>query len=602
MSVCWKRWSFGFISLLLSMAACAQMPSHSGPWANGVIVKLKSQVGGVALASGARAQASALSFESSTKVHSRLTGLAMRQRVAMAGHRSTAFAAHVLHGQHLITLAEAEAQAARLRRDPDVEWAIPNAIEKPATFGGTSDPYWSSQRWLGERGADTQGVANISKAWERLALSAIPLNPVVVALLDTGSLPHPDLAGRYLPGYDFVSVAEYSRDHDGLDADASDPGSWLTEGDRQASPALFGDCEAHDSTWHGLAIAGMLAANTNNGQWGAGILAPISGPVVLPVRVAGTCGAEISDIVEGMLWAAGVPYQGSPALNMHPARIVNFSFGGNGSCADTGSHDVAWLYRQTVATLRSRGVLVVASAGNGDDNGALAGPTRPASCAGVLAVTALHELGFKASYANLVGGNGAPALAVMGGDDDTLSSLGSGIVTTYNSGLTEPDPSGYRMDGLIGTSFSAPTVAGVAALMLAVDPHLTVDELVAGLTSTASPHLSATEGFMLGLPTLPQCVAGVAMAQCYCTTATCGAGRLDADAAVAFAMDHAEQYPNGSGASTASLDAGFFTPSRTQISSAVRPSSGGGGGALDPSSLAVLALMMWLTVIGGGRR
>ncbi|MBP8191325.1 MAG: S8 family serine peptidase [Aquabacterium sp.] len=602
MSVCWKRWSFGFISLLLSMAAYAQLPA-SGRWANGVIVKLKSQVGSTVAAKGARAQASTLSFESSTRVRSRLSGLALRQRVAMAGHRSTAFAAHVLHGPRVTSLTEAEAQAARLRRDPDVEWAIPNAIEKPATFAGTSDPYLSSQRWLGERGLNTQGVAGISAAWDRLDLRATPLNPVVVALLDTGTLPHPDLAGRFLPGYDFVSVAEYSRDHDGLDADPTDPGSWLTEPERRTSSALYGDCDAHDSTWHGLAIAGMLAANTNNGEWGAGILAPLQGPVILPVRVAGTCGAEVSDIVEGMLWAAGVPYQGSPAMNPHPARVVNLSFGGDGTCADTGSHDVGWLYRQTVATLKSRGVLVVASAGNGGDNGGLAEPTRPASCAGVLAVTALHERGFKASYANLVGGTGAPALAVIGGDENTLSSWGGGILTTYNSGLTVPNPSGYGLEEMIGTSFSAPIVAGVAALMLAVDPHLTVDELVNGLTSTATPHLSSADRSIWPLPDLPQCEPGQAMAQCYCTNTTCGAGRLDADAAVAFAIDHAQQFPSGSGSSgPASLDAAFFTPTRVQSTNVSRPSSGGGGGALDPSSLAVLALMMWLTLIGGGRR
>ena len=87
---------------------------------------------------------------------------------------------------------------------------------------------------------------------------------------------------------------------------------------------------------------------------------------VLPVRIGGTCGALVSDIIEGMLWSAGVDYQGSPARNPNPARVINLSFGGQGSCDSSDSRDV--LYRQTIATLRTKGALVVASAGNGDDS------------------------------------------------------------------------------------------------------------------------------------------------------------------------------------------------------------------------------------------
>ncbi|MFX7540897.1 S8 family serine peptidase, partial [Acinetobacter baumannii] len=82
--------------------------------------------------------------------------------------------------------------------------------------------------------------------------------------------------------------------------------------------------------------------------------------VVLPVRIGGTCGALVSDIIEGMLWAAGVDYQGSPARNPNPARVINLSFGSVGDCQSGGTGDT--LYRQTVATLRTKGTVVVASA------------------------------------------------------------------------------------------------------------------------------------------------------------------------------------------------------------------------------------------------
>lgn len=533
----------------------------------------------------------------------RLVSAALRHQVPFSSQRPTAFAAHVLRTDQPIPLSEAQAQADRLQQDPDVEWAIPNAIEKPASL--VLDPYYSVQAWLQSRDAGLRGVADIPKAWLKLANPPQALSRVVVAVLDTGVLPHPDLEGRYLPGYDFVSVLEYARDGDGLDADATDPGSWLTEFERGQNKALYGDCEAHPSSWHGLAIAGMLAANTHNGIDGAGILAPLSGPVILPVRVAGICGAEVSDIVEGMLWAAGIPYQGSPKLNIHPARVVNLSFGGDGACVESGVRDTAWLYRRTVAALKARGTLVVASAGNGDENGASAVPTRPANCEGVLAVTALHEQGFKASYANLLDARRLSGLATVGGDVDSAVASRSGVWTTSNTGLQRVELTGYTMTDPVGTSFAAPMVAGVAAMMLAIDPYLSVDELVAGLTTSASPHISREDARDLGMPDLPNCVVGAEMGQCYCTASTCGSGRLDAEAAIDYAIAQLRDHPRGTTSVNLTPDTSFFTPTRVQVSgtsSVGQPKGGSGGGALDPSSLAVLALMMWLTLIGGGRR
>lgn len=576
--------------LLLATSAQAE-----AAWASGVIVKLKDK-GPVAASSLARP--SSLSFESSTWAHTRLASMALRQHLPYLEHQPTAFAAHVLRAGHPIPLSQAQAQADRLQRDPDVEWAMPNAIEKPASVIAGADPWFSLQTWLQPRDAGRWGVAGFPAAWH--ALEAQALSPVVVAVLDSGVLPHPDLAGRFWPGYDFVSVAEYSGDGDGRDSNPLDPGDGLTVQDKAANPQLFGDCSVHNSDWHGLAIAGMLAANPDNAIGGGGMLAPLTGPVLLPVRVAGICGAEVSDIVEGMLWAAGVAYQGSPAPNPHPARIINLSFGGSGSCDDTGHQDMAWLYRQTVATLKARGVLVVASAGNGDAFGAKAQPTRPANCPGVLAVTALSEQGFKASYANLVDASRYASLAVAGGDVDDRP-----IFTTSNSGVTRPDPNGYDVPTPVaGTSFAAPMVVGVAALMLAVDPYLSVDELVMGLTSSALPHLTRADAAALSMQDLPTCVAGGAMSHCYCDTSSCGAGRLDALGAINYAEAQLSAHPTGTSDLNGPTEATYFTTSGVQGSGSTGTTSSGGsgGGAIDPSSMAVLAMLMWITLIGGGRR
>lgn len=592
-AVFWARLvCIAFLSCMMAFAVNAE------PLASGVIVKLKQPGGG---GNGAM-QPSALAFESATRVNERLVGLSWRYKVPYVARKQTAFAAHVLRAERPLPLSEAQAQAARLMQDPNVAWAIPNVIEKSATAGGGDDPWVYWQTWLRARDAGLRGVANLPKAWQ--AMSSRSLSPVVVAVLDSGILPYADLAGRSWPGYDFVSELEFARDGNGFDSDPTDPGNWLTAADRAANPALYEGCPERASSWHGLSIASMLAAQAQNGLDGAGILAPLSGPVLLPVRVAGACGAEVSDIVEGMLWAAGIAYQGTPALNPHPARVINLSFGGDGSCAASGQQDAAWLYRQTIAALKAKGTLVVASAGNGNDSGPQAQPSRPANCPGVLAVTALHPEGFKASYANLVDVAVYPSVATNGGDVPLdLLEEPAGIVTASNLGTRAADPQGYVIQSMVGTSFAAPTAAGVAALMLAVDPYLSVDELISGLMGTALPHLSVQDAADLGMPVWPACEAGRNVARCYCSASTCGAGRLDAEGAIQYALSELAAHPAGTGGVAGPSRVDYFAPSRAQVSPPSPSSgSGSGGGAMDSGSLAALALLMWLTLTAGGRR
>jgi len=414
---------------------------------------------------------------------------------------------------------------------------------------------------------------------------------VVTAVLDTGILPAGDLSGRVLPGYDFVTDADYSRDGNGLDGDPSDPGDWLTVGEQNANLQLYPrECKPRDSLWHGLAISSMLGAGTDNNSDGAGILAPLPGAVVLPVRVAGTCGAGVSDIIEGMLWAAGVGYQGSPARNANPARVINISFGGDGDCSRDESGTASWLYRQTTALLRNKGVLVVASAGNGSSTTGLglATPTRPASCPHVLAVTGLNQQGYKAHYANLVDIALHKAVAVASGD---LNAAGTaltddGIATQSNSGTQAPVIGGYSVSRYVGTSFAAPTAAGVAALMMSVDPSLTVDDVLDMIIATASAFTS--DG---GLFTCTTSNLG----NCNCTASTCGAGVLDAGAAVQAAINHAGL--NLPAFVSPELTASYFTPDRLKTITPAPAKSGGGGGALDVKAILALVAALILIVL-----
>jgi serine protease len=445
------------------------------------------------------------------------------------------------------TAAEAAQRAARLAALPDVEWVVPNTREQrlqvtlpipdDPLFGGLANQWWLQP--VGGSNANSiearlRGVPGIQSAWAQGMGSA----DVVVAVLDTGITPHPDLpAERLWPGFDFVSDWDaatgrgYANDGDGRDADPSDPGDEVTAADIATDPARYSGCAVAPSSWHGTVVAGIVAAAADNALGVAGI--DWLGRV-LPVRVAGKCGADVQDIVDGMRWAAGLTVcqtyadtqdpsagcqQWAP-VNAHPARIVNISFGGAAACNAE--------YQSAVDELWALGVVVVAAAGND-----AASPTRPANCTHAIGVAALNRDGFKASYSNF-----GPVLriATVGGDDSSgqwgalLSD--SGLLTLNNDGASAPGMPGYAHH--YGTSFATPVVAGTLGLMLAADPALTAQQLSDGLAVSARPHVTS--------PKIPVCSAGNP-GRCICTTATCGAGILDAEQAVRYAQALAARVP-----------------------------------------------------------
>ncbi len=401
----------------------------------------------------------------------------------------------------------------KLLQRPEVEWVEPNVREHRLQVPPT-DPLYDQQWWLhpvsGSNAnaidARLRGVAGFQPAW----LRANPVQ-VVVAVLDTGITSHPDLLGHVLPGYDFVSELVYANDGSGRDDDPSDPGDYVTTAD--LLDPNFAGCSVENSSWHGTITSGMVVANANNGAGGAGIQWQSQ---VLPVRVAGKCGADLSDIVDGMRWAAGLQVPGAP-LNPNPARIISISFGGNAACG------VA--YQTAVDELRARGVVVAAAAGN-----EWSGPSRPASCSDVVGVAGLNRDGFKTNYSNFGAALAASGIATVSGDDADgawgpwLSD--SGLVTLTNLGRTTPGSADYAR--LYGTSFAAPQVAGTIALMLAVNPQLSHGQIVQGLRLSARPHVTS--------PKIGAC-STANPGRCICTTDSCGAGILDAEQALVYAAN-----------------------------------------------------------------
>ncbi|MGV3742186.1 MAG: S8 family serine peptidase [Burkholderiaceae bacterium] len=419
------------------------------------------------------------------------SALSEKSELSMTVARSMSNDAHVLRVEEPIPLSEAKAIAARMMRDGEVELAEPDRIIYPAATTPIDPSYGYYQWHYKAPAAQHRGSANFPPAWD-YALG----NGVTVAVLDTGYRPHADFNANILPGYDFITNTSTSNDGNRRDGDARDPGDW-------AGANVCGSEPAHNSSWHGTHVIGTIAALMNNGKGGTGV-APNA--KILPLRVLGRCGGATSDIVDAMRWAAGIAVPGMPD-NPNPAKVLNMSLGGSGSCSAS--------FQSAVNDVVNVGKLVVVSTGN-DTSATL---TQPANCNGVLAVTAHAADGDNAHYSNIGsktfisapgGGCGANS---FGSCTDFVSPEGLGIYSTGNAGSTTPGGDTYTL--MMGTSMAAPHVTGTIALLLSLRPDLTPAEIKSVLRSTARPHPAGS----------------------FCTedgyVDKCGAGLLDAGAALA---------------------------------------------------------------------
>ena len=505
-----RAWRAVLALALLGWSALAPAQSPASGAAMGLIVQLKpaaeAAVTGstekpatVSLHGATRAQAQAQWERSSRLLRHRIERLA-RETGTPLHSAGEAGSARLMRFERPLEGLALEQALRRVRLHPDVAWVEPDVrVQRLQAAPVAPDDSLFAQQWH-LQGPDAQNLAglNLPAAWARQTGAGLP---VVMAVVDSGvRFDHPDLAARLLPGYDLIADLDVANDGDGRDPDASDPGDWVSAADA-ATPAFAG-CEVRGSSWHGLFIAGQMAATSHNGLGVAGL--HWDGRV-LPVRVAGKCGAWVSDLLDGLRWAAGLPVQGLP-LNGQPARVINLSFGGDAPCSPA--------YQQAIDDATQAGALVVVAAGNASQ-----GLTRPADCQRVMAVTSVRQDGAKAAYASF---GAQVALAAPGGSPEGGNA--SLLLSTDNGGSQSPAASG---DGFKqGTSFAAPQAAGVAGLMLAVNPALSPAQLIARMQAGVRPHaLSAS---------LPLCSAGSPRV-CNCTPETCGSGLLDAAQAVQLA-------------------------------------------------------------------
>jgi subtilisin family serine protease len=284
-----------------------------------------------------------------------------------------------------------------LRQNASVKYAEPNyAISKLDTV--PNDPYLSNQYYLNNILAP--------EGWDYTTGSSA----VILAIIDSGvDEGNPDLASKLTAGYDFVE----------------------------------NDTDPHDENGHGTVVAGIAAANSNNGYGVAGVS---WGAQIMPVRVLDAYGnGSYANAAAGILWATN-----------HGARVINLSLGGS---------NYSQVLADAVSYAVEQGVVVVAASGNSGSNKIL----YPAALPGVIAVGATNSANQLASFSN----TGAEMDVVAPGV--SIFGLRGSNGYTYSS----------------GTSDASPQVAGYAALLFSV-PGVVYSSQVVDLIDSTALDLGAT--------------------------------------------------------------------------------------------------------------
>jgi len=209
----------------------------------------------------------------------------------------------------------------------------------------------------------------------------------------------------------------------------------------------FPGWEAGDGNGHGTHVAGIIAALNNN----FGVVGVAPRAEIYAVKIFNRRGnGYISEIIAGLDWAL-----------QNKMQVVNMSFG---------TTRPSQALEEAVRRCVQAGMVLVAAAGNeGKENSVM----YPARYPGVIAVSAIDRKNNLASFSSR-------------GPEVTVAAPGVDILSTFRGGK-------YR--AMSGTSMACPHVAGVAALVLSRDGHISGRQVVKTITSTATrlPGLTPEE-------------------------------------------------------------------------------------------------------------
>jgi subtilisin family serine protease len=330
-----------------------------------------------------------------------------------------------------------DAAARRLKQDRRVEYAVPDYYRQLYS-NPVDEPYYGYEWGLNNTGQTIAGYPGNSNVdidgTEALAISQGSPN-VTVAVIDDGvDFDHPDLAGQAWvnPGesgiVDGVDLAT-----NGIDDDANgfvdDVNGW---------DFCNGDASVHDvdEDEHGTGVAGVIAGAVN----GEGIAGVAPGVRIMALKFIDDfdCGSD-TDAISAIEYASA-----------HGAQIANASWGFAG-------------YSPALQdAIEASGMLFVAAAGNGGEDGVGdnidVDPVYPAALpsANLITVAAIHNGGYPTYYTNY----GLTSVDLSAPGDDILVAVPESEdgLATWGFGS--------------GTSYAAPHVAGVAALVASVHPEL----------------------------------------------------------------------------------------------------------------------------------
>jgi serine protease len=313
------------------------------------------------------------------------------------------------------------------------------ALGGSATAAPPNDPYFGLQWGIQQIKAD--------QAWTTSTGTG-----QVIAVVDAGvDLTHPDLQAKLVAGATFTGCPTASCGN----------GDWKS-GNTTDPPSP-----------HGTHVAGIAAAVTGNG---AGIAGVARDAQIMPVKVLTSVGGSFAEVAAGIRWAAD-----------HGAKVINLSLGAIPGVQALEITGLVADARAAIDYAYSRGVVVVAAAGN--DFASICGA--PGWNAHALCVVATDSREARAAYSNFAVQEGMNVVAAPGGaavlscQDDIISTVPSGSEGTCGAGRP-----GY--DFYAGTSMATPHVAGVAALLTAQGRN--VDAVYRILKSTARTPATGTRG------------------------------------------------------------------------------------------------------------
>jgi serine protease len=278
---------------------------------------------------------------------------------------------------------------------------------------------------------------------------------LVVAVLDSGiDSEHEDLAGKLWTNILEVPGNGIDDDHNGCVDDVHGCG---LVGPDEADPSCNAQANAgiRDDNGHGTFVAGIIAATADNG---IGISGVAPGVKVMAVKILDCLGGgTASDAAAGLLYAARMG-----------ARVANLSFGANGE-----SITLANAIREAHDRF---GMVIVTATGNEGE----AKVTFPANLPETIAVAS----------SGAAGDANARSPFSDWGPEVSVAAPGLNIISTVPANLCNVNwlcvqNGPYALAS--GTSFAAPLVSGLAALVMSHTPNLSPDQVAAIIRSTAQP-------------------------------------------------------------------------------------------------------------------